>query len=325
MTATDAPILALEVESLFELIPEALRESTGPERLRALDDALAEIDASDVSLLIVGDSFVDGHLAVSLDAGLSLAYVAGRFPELGLVVSTDVVFVEPFNVARVLQTIDYANRGGVAWAPRIRVDDGASDAVGLRGRRVDADARFRFADEFIAVVRGLWDTWEEGAITRDVERGRYLDPDRVHYLDHDGEFFSVRGPGLTPRSPQGRPPILLPAPPADPGAAGLAAQRADVVVVEHPLNGRTDAPLSFPQPVLQRIGARTLTGSEDRAAGGDALGLIIDLRGDDSAFELWRSELAGLRGRNRQRGETLLDLFGLPGRTAPAPLAGART
>ncbi|NYF12636.1 alkanesulfonate monooxygenase SsuD/methylene tetrahydromethanopterin reductase-like flavin-dependent oxidoreductase (luciferase family) [Pseudoclavibacter sp. JAI123] len=324
MTTVDVPILALEIASLFDLIPESIRASTQPERLRALDDALAVIAGSDVGLLVVGDSFVDGNVAASLDAGLSLAYVAGRFPELGLVVSTDIAFVEPFNVARVLQTIDYANGGGVAWAPRIHAEEREFAAVGLRGRRVDADARFRFAEEFIGVVRGLWDTWEDGAITRDVARGRYLDPDLVHYLHHDGEFFSVRGPGLTPRSPQGRPPILLPASGGDLEAQELAERRADVIVVERPLDGQTDAPRGFAQPVLQRVSASRLAREPGLAEAPNAAGLIIDLQGDDSAFDLWRRELAGLAGRKRMRGETLLSLLGLPEYWATAPLAGAR-
>ena len=70
------------------------------------------------------------------------------------------------------------------------------------------DLRYRMADECVEVVKGLWDTWESGARVADPETGVYLDPGRIHRLDHEGEFYSVRGPLNASRCPQGQPVIV---------------------------------------------------------------------------------------------------------------------
>src|SRR5690606_16667809 len=81
--------------------------------------------------------------------------------------------------------------------------------------------------EAVGVVFGLWDSWEDGAFTRDRETGMFFDPVKMHQLNHAGEYFKVKGPLLAPRSPQGRPVI------AQAGASGdgveFAAQVADII------------------------------------------------------------------------------------------------
>ena len=87
--------------------------------------------------------------------------------------------------------------------------------------------RYAVAEEFVDVVRGLWDCWEDGAILADRETGRYIDPARVHALNHKGRYFSVKGPLNIGRTPQGRP-VILQAGASEPGQA-LAARTAEVV------------------------------------------------------------------------------------------------
>ena len=89
------------------------------------------------------------------------------------------------------------------------------------------DVRYEIAEEFVDVVRGLWDCWDDGAVVRELETGRYIDPAKVKPLDHEGRFFTVKGPLPTSRTPQGQP-IILQAGSSGPGLA-LAARTADVV------------------------------------------------------------------------------------------------
>jgi alkanesulfonate monooxygenase len=92
---------------------------------------------------------------------------------------------------------------------------------------MEHDARYDRAAEFAAVVRRLWDSWDDDAFVRDKDEGRYFDPAKVHFLNHKGTHFSVRGPLNVPRSPQGRP-VMVQAGTSDVGQ-DLAAEVADVL------------------------------------------------------------------------------------------------
>ena len=91
--------------------------------------------------------------------------------------------------------------------------------------------RYRRAREFVEVVRGLWDSWDDDAFVFDKADGRFYDPDRRHVLDHAGEFFKVRGPLTVSRSPQGQP-VVVQAGASDDGRQ-LAAETAEVVFCAH--------------------------------------------------------------------------------------------
>jgi len=150
---------------------------------------------------------------------------------LGATVSTS--FSEPYNVARAFSTLDHISDGRVAW----NVVTSSSDTAALNFSR-DAlnehDKRYEIASEFVDVVRGLWDTWSEGAIVADRDTGVYLDDSKVKELNHKGTYFSVKGPLNIERSPQGHPLIIQ----AGGSAAGmdLSARVADIVfeVVQDP-------------------------------------------------------------------------------------------
>jgi FMN-dependent oxidoreductase (nitrilotriacetate monooxygenase family) len=87
--------------------------------------------------------------------------------------------------------------------------------------------RYARAEEFVEIVRGLWDSWDEGSIVMDKESGRYFDHDGLHFLNHRGENFLVRGPLNVPRSPQGHP-VIVQAGSSGPGRE-LAARTAEVI------------------------------------------------------------------------------------------------
>ena len=111
-------------------------------------------------------------------------------------------YAEPFHTSSQLATLDYASRGRAAGSlPRRR--SGAATAWGrpVLAEQADLDREQR---ESITVVRDLWDSWEDDAVIRDHARGRFLDRDRLHYVDFEGVSFTVKGPAIVPRPPQGQ-------------------------------------------------------------------------------------------------------------------------
>ena len=143
---------------------------------------------------------------------------------LGATVSTS--FAEPYHVARIFASIDHLSNGRAAW--NVVTSSLAKAALNFsRERHMDHDLRYEVANEFVDVVRGLWDCWDYGAIVADKGSGRYIDPARVRPLNHKGRFFQVAGPINIARSPQGHPVIIQAG--GSPSGLELAARTADVV------------------------------------------------------------------------------------------------
>ena len=143
---------------------------------------------------------------------------------LGATVST--TFGEPYHVARTFASIDLISRGRAAW--NVVTTSGGRAALNFsREEHMVHDLRYERAEEFVDVVKGLWDCWEDGAIVADKATGTYLDPTKVRPLDHKGRFFQVKGPMSISRSPQGHP-VIIQAGGSGPGLE-LAARTADVV------------------------------------------------------------------------------------------------
>ncbi|SFS78750.1 LLM class flavin-dependent oxidoreductase [Saccharopolyspora flava] len=165
-----------------------------------------------------------------LDAGLIAARVAPRTRHVGLVPVAVVTHTEPFHISKAIATLDYVSGGRAGWLPQVS----ASAAVNAHfGRR--AIERHRLLDEaadHVEVVRRLWDSWEDDAEIRDVATGRFVDRDKLHYIDFRGEWFHVKGPSITPRPPQGQP--LVTATATDEAGFGFAARSADVVFTPLP-------------------------------------------------------------------------------------------
>ncbi|GAA3060287.1 LLM class flavin-dependent oxidoreductase [Pseudonocardia yunnanensis] len=161
------------------------------------------------------------------DPTVFCSFIAQLCTRLGLVITTQTAQLEPFHVAKHLQTVDNASHGRAGWSVRVGQSAMAVAHIG-RGTKMSAEDELAEAGEFADVVTKLWDSWEAGAVIRDVERGLYLDLDRVHHINFRGRFLSVRGPSLHPRSPQGRPPIFTRV--VDAGTAGFAKDWADVAI-----------------------------------------------------------------------------------------------
>jgi FMN-dependent oxidoreductase (nitrilotriacetate monooxygenase family) len=148
-----------------------------------------------------------GIRAAKLDP-VSVALVMGLATEkLGIGVTYSTTYYEPFHVARVFATLDLLLRGRMAWNVVTSLNDSEAANFGAT-KHLGHDLRYDRADEFMEVVLGHWDSWEEDAIVFDRENGIFADPAKVHRLDHKGKFFTSRGPFTVPRSPQGRPIII---------------------------------------------------------------------------------------------------------------------
>ena len=153
----------------------------------------------------------------------ALAVVTSRIG-LGATMSTS--FSEPFHVARVFASLDHLSNGRAAWNVVTSTKDVA--ALNFSQERLNEhDLRYEIAGEFVDVVRGLWDTWSDGAIVADKASGRYLDATKVKALDHIGRFFKVKGPLNIARCPQGHP-VIIQAGGSPPGQE-LSARQADIV------------------------------------------------------------------------------------------------
>ena len=147
------------------------------------------------------------RLAGRADAVLVAARIAPLTQHIGLIPVATVTHTEPFHVSKAIATLDFVTRGRAGW--QLRVSPTAHEAAAFGRRTVpDGDELFDEATDFVKVVRRLWDSWEDDAVIRDVTTGRYVDRDKLHYIDFAGKYFSVKGPSITPRSPQGQPVIV---------------------------------------------------------------------------------------------------------------------
>jgi alkanesulfonate monooxygenase SsuD/methylene tetrahydromethanopterin reductase-like flavin-dependent oxidoreductase (luciferase family) len=167
------------------------------------------------------------------DAVLLANRVAPATSQIGLIPTAITTHVEPFHIATSIQSLDHISGGRAGWRPQ--VTGRASDAA-LVGRRTlprdpaaATEELFAEATDAVEVVRRLWDSWEDGAEIRDVATGRFIDRDKLHYIDFEGPFFSVKGPSIVPRSPQGQPVVAALAHSEIPWR--FAATSADVVFV----------------------------------------------------------------------------------------------
>jgi alkanesulfonate monooxygenase SsuD/methylene tetrahydromethanopterin reductase-like flavin-dependent oxidoreductase (luciferase family) len=145
------------------------------------------------------------RLAGRADAVLVAARVAPVTRHIGLVPVATVTHTEPFHVSKAIATLDYVSHGRAGWQARVSATAHESALFGRRNGSQSPEALFDEAGDAVEVVRRLWDSWEDDAVIRDVASGRYIDRNKLHYVDFAGKYFSVKGPSITPRPPQGQP------------------------------------------------------------------------------------------------------------------------
>ncbi|MFG3016516.1 LLM class flavin-dependent oxidoreductase [Streptomyces cinerochromogenes] len=179
----------------------------------------------------------------SLDAVLLASHLALLTTHIGLVPTVNVTHTEPFHVAVGIATLDHVSEGRAGWRPQIapRAADAAHFGRRTTPQLTDDDIRdpeliaarlrplFAEAADVVEVARRLWDSWEDDAEIRDTATGRFLDRDKLHHIDFEGAHFSVKGPSITPRPPQGQPVVASLAHASTPYE--FAARGSDVVFV----------------------------------------------------------------------------------------------
>ncbi|MFD4459165.1 LLM class flavin-dependent oxidoreductase [Nocardia sp. NPDC058480] len=148
-----------------------------------------------------------GARPVKLDLGVVLGVLAQSTSHIGLGATYSTTYYAPFHVARTFATLDHLSAGRAAWNVVTSVNDSEAQNFGMDAHLGHAE-RYDRADEFLEVVGGLWDTWDDDAIVHDRAAGYFADPAKVHELRHSGRFFAARGPLTVPRTPQGRPVII---------------------------------------------------------------------------------------------------------------------
>jgi alkanesulfonate monooxygenase len=133
-----------------------------------------------------------------------LCGISGLTERIGLVATATTSYNEPYDIARRYASLDHMSHGRAGW--NIVTSANLTEAYNFgREAHYEHGERYDRALEFTEIVRGLWDSWEDDAFLRDRRSGRYFDPAKLHYLNHKGEHFSVRGPLNVARPPQGHP------------------------------------------------------------------------------------------------------------------------
>jgi FMN-dependent oxidoreductase (nitrilotriacetate monooxygenase family) len=183
--------------------------------------------------------FIADHLGIWDTYGSGLAHYANaRLEPLSLVAALSAVtkdigfmvtasssYTEPYNVARMFASIDHISKGRVGWNVVTSALEEEAANFG-RDSNIEHASRYERAGEFLDVAKALWDSWEDDALLIEKDSGFFANPRHVHYLDHQGKHFKVRGPLNVSRSPQGHP-LIVQAGSSDAGK-NLAARHADV-------------------------------------------------------------------------------------------------
>ncbi|EFL03143.1 monooxygenase [Streptomyces sp. SPB78] len=163
------------------------------------------------ALFIVDSQFINAtypaHYLNRLEPLTLLSAVATHTSRVGLVGTASSTYNSPFNLARRFASLDHISGGRAGWNVVTSFDTGTARNFGF-DEHLDYATRYGRAREFVEVARGLWDSYEDDAFPADVERGVFLDPTKLHALDHEGEHFKVAGPLNLSRSPQGQPVIF---------------------------------------------------------------------------------------------------------------------
>jgi alkanesulfonate monooxygenase SsuD/methylene tetrahydromethanopterin reductase-like flavin-dependent oxidoreductase (luciferase family) len=162
------------------------------------------------------------------------AFIAASTSTLGIAPVISTTYAEPFHVSSQLASIDHISVGRAGW---VVGTSPAPEAARAWGRPQVADVSQEARDS-VGVVRDLWDSWDDDAVIRDVATSRYLDRDRLHYIDFEGATFAVKGPAIVPRPPQGQLVVFAP-------AGLLPDEQVDVTLVGDANIARAATPLTF--------------------------------------------------------------------------------
>ncbi|WP_437884002.1 LLM class flavin-dependent oxidoreductase [Pseudomonas sp. LRF_L74] len=242
-------------------------------------DLARQAEAALFDLLFIVDSqFITPdsppHYLNRLEPLTLLSALAVSTRHIGLVGTLTTSYNEPFNVARRLASLDLISKGRAGWNVVTSGDAGTAGNYS-RDEHYDYDTRYGRALEHVQVVQKLWQSYEDGALLRDRDSGRFLDRDKLHRIDHKGEYFSVVGPLNIQRSPQGQP-VIFQAGDSEQGR-DLGASIADVVFTHAPsvergqafyrdIKARAAGQGRDPEKIIILPGAQIYVGDSDAQA-----------------------------------------------------------
>ena len=176
---------------------------------------------------------------VELEPMTLLPALAMVTSHIGLVTTASTTYNEPYNLARKFATLDLISKGRAGWNVVASWSEHEAQNFGLE-TTLDYDTRYARSAEFVEVVKGLWDSWDDGALLFDKAAGRYFDEAKMHVLNHQGRFFKVRGPLNVACMPQGHP-VIVQAGASEQGRE-LGAATAEVI---YAISGSLDAARSL--------------------------------------------------------------------------------
>ena len=174
------------------------------------------------------DAYVEHAVAMpKMDPAILAPMIAMQTRSIGIGSSLSTLYYPPYLLARLTATMDHVMKGRAGWNVVTSANQRAAQNFGL-DELTEHDLRYDMADEYMDVVRSLWNSWEPDALVQDARNGIFADPDKVHTIDHEGTYYKVRGPLNVVPPPQGRP-LLVQA-----GSSGrgvqFAGRNADVVI-----------------------------------------------------------------------------------------------
>jgi alkanesulfonate monooxygenase len=209
----------------------------GGQNIQRWVEAAQAIERAKLHMLFIADAAsppgTDDLETLSLTARIDrmdpipiLSAVSMVTKHVGLAATMSTTYLEPYNLARTVASLDHISGGRAAW--NIVTGSNKDDALHFnREAHAPHAERYARAEEFVDVVRGIWDSYDDDAFPRDKTSGVYMRPEKVHFLNHNGKYFKVRGPSAVPRSPQGHP-VLIQAGSSEPGM-NISARVADIV------------------------------------------------------------------------------------------------
>ena len=165
--------------------------------------------------------------APKMDPVVAAAMLARATKHIGIIATASSTFSHPYQLARQFATINNLSGGRVGWNVVTSSEDRAAQNFGL-DKLPEHDLRYDMAEEFMAAVKALWGSWEEGAILADAESGYYADYEKVQPVHYEGEYYKTRGPLNIPAGPNGRPVICQAG--GSPRGRDFAARHADVIL-----------------------------------------------------------------------------------------------
>ncbi|WP_020618035.1 LLM class flavin-dependent oxidoreductase [Paenibacillus daejeonensis] len=229
-------------------------ESNGAVSIAAYQEYARIAEAAKFDFGFIADSaYITKHSTIPflsrLEPMTALSAISAVTKHLGLVGTFTTSYSEPYTTARQLASLDIISDGRAGWNAVTSALEGVARNHG-HDKLHDHALRYRIAKEYIEVVKGLWNSWEDDAFTRNKETGEYVDLDKLHTLDHVGEFFKVQGPLNLERSKQGHP-IIFQAGASEAGR-DLAGRYADAVFTSF-----EDADLEKAKQTYRDIKSRT--------------------------------------------------------------------